>query len=162
MEMGKTHTIGCMNKPELPWHSRFDLLGITFLLFLAAALGALPSIEGSGRDLDYMGNLARFAAQFSPGLVDSRPYLVRSARNYSDCSGFHPARHPSFLCHFFGSIPKCFPSMVTLAHPHASQHHPHDTQPAVGPASCGYCWIQFSCWSNCPHPLQRWIPRKIL
>ena len=64
--MGKTHTIGCMNKPELPWHSRFDLLGITFLLFLAAALGALPSIEGSGRDLDYMGNLARFAAQFFP------------------------------------------------------------------------------------------------
>ena len=66
MEMGKTHTIRCMNKPELPWHSRFDLLGITFLLFLAASLGALPSIEGSGRDLDYMGNLARFAAQFFP------------------------------------------------------------------------------------------------
>ena len=53
-------------KPELPWHSRFDLLGVTFLLFLAAALGALPAIEGSGRDLDYLGNLSRFAAQFFP------------------------------------------------------------------------------------------------
>lgn len=53
-------------KPELPWHSRFDLLGITFLLFLLGALGALPSIEGSGRDLDYWGNLSRFSSQFLP------------------------------------------------------------------------------------------------
>ena len=55
-----------MSKPELPWHSRFDLLGITFLLFLAGSIGALPSIEGSGRDLDYLGNLSRFASQFFP------------------------------------------------------------------------------------------------
>ena len=53
-------------KPELPWHSRFDLLGITFLLFLLGAIGALPSIEGSGRDLDYWENLSRFASQFFP------------------------------------------------------------------------------------------------
>ena len=53
-------------KPELPWHIRFDLLGITFLLFLLVALGALPSIEGSGRDLDYWGNLSRFSSQFFP------------------------------------------------------------------------------------------------
>ncbi|NBQ03264.1 MAG: hypothetical protein EBU27_08650, partial [Opitutae bacterium] len=53
-------------KPELPWHSRFDLLGITFLLFLLGAIGALPSIEGSGRDLDYWGNLSRFTSQFFP------------------------------------------------------------------------------------------------
>lgn len=55
-----------MSKAELPWHSRFDLLGITFLLFLAGSIGALPSIEGSGRDLDYLGNLFRFASQFFP------------------------------------------------------------------------------------------------
>ena len=55
-----------MNKPVLPWHSRFDLLGVTFLLFLGASFAALPFIEGSGRDLDYMGNLARFTAQFFP------------------------------------------------------------------------------------------------
>jgi len=50
----------------MPWHSRFDLLGITFLVFLGSALGALPSIEGSGRDLDYLGNLSRFLSQFFP------------------------------------------------------------------------------------------------
>ena len=53
-------------KPQLPWHSRFDLLGVTFLLFLLGALGSFPNIEGSGRDLDYLGNLGRFASQFFP------------------------------------------------------------------------------------------------
>ena len=53
-------------KKELPWHSRFDLLGVTFLLFLLAAFGSLPGIEGSGRDLDYFGNLSRFSSQFFP------------------------------------------------------------------------------------------------
>ena len=53
-------------KPDLPWHSRFDLLGVTFLLFILGALSSLPSIEGSGRNLDYLGNLGRFASQFFP------------------------------------------------------------------------------------------------
>jgi phosphonate transport system permease protein len=66
MDLGKAFTRRKMKKPELPWHSRFDLLGITFLLFLAGSIGALPSIEGSGRDLDYLGNLSRFASQFFP------------------------------------------------------------------------------------------------
>ena len=66
MEARKPQTAGSRMNPELPWHSRFDLLGITFLLFLLGALGALPSIEGSGRDLDYWGNLSRFSSQFFP------------------------------------------------------------------------------------------------
>jgi phosphonate transport system permease protein len=66
MEARRPKTKGSSMKPELPWHSRFDLLGITFLLFLLGALGALPSIEGSGRDLDYWGNLSRFSSQFFP------------------------------------------------------------------------------------------------
>jgi phosphonate transport system permease protein len=66
MEARKPQTAESRMKPELPWHSRFDLLGITFLLFLLGALGALPSIEGSGRDLDYWGNLSRFTSQFFP------------------------------------------------------------------------------------------------
>jgi phosphonate transport system permease protein len=66
MEARRPKTKGSSMKPELPWHSRFDLLGITFLLFLLGALGALPSIEGSGRDLDYWGNLSRFTSQFFP------------------------------------------------------------------------------------------------
>ena len=55
MDLGKNLPLRWMNKQDLPWHSRFDLLGVTFLLFLAASLGALPSIQGSGRDLDYSG-----------------------------------------------------------------------------------------------------------
>jgi phosphonate transport system permease protein len=66
MEARRPKTKGSSMKPELPWHSRFDLLGITFLLFLLGAIGALPSIEGSGRDLDYWGNLSRFTSQFFP------------------------------------------------------------------------------------------------
>ncbi len=55
-----------MKMQHVPWHSRFDLLGITVLIFFASSVIALPSIEGSGRDLDYLGNLSRFAAQFFP------------------------------------------------------------------------------------------------
>ncbi|MAH26524.1 MAG: phosphonate ABC transporter, permease protein PhnE [Opitutae bacterium] len=66
MEARRPQTKGSRMKPELPWHSRFDLLGITFLLFLIGAFGSLPSIEGSGRDLDYWGNLSRFSSQFFP------------------------------------------------------------------------------------------------
>ena len=51
---------------RLPWHSRFDLLGVTFFLFLAGALGSIPGIEGAGRELDHWGNLSRFASQFFP------------------------------------------------------------------------------------------------
>lgn len=53
-------------KKNLPWHSRFDLLGVTFLIFLAGSISALPSIKGSGRELDYFANLSRFLAQFFP------------------------------------------------------------------------------------------------
>lgn len=66
MDLGKNLPLRWMNKQDLPWHSRFDLLGVTFLLFLAASLGALPSIQGSGRDLDYWGNLSHFIARFFP------------------------------------------------------------------------------------------------
>ena len=66
MELGIDLPGGRIMKPELPWHSRFDLLGVTFLIFLAGAFSALPNIEGSGRDLDYLGNLTRFTSQFFP------------------------------------------------------------------------------------------------
>ena len=50
----------------IPWHSRFDLPGTTFILFLLLAFSSLPALEGSGRDLDYWGNLSRFLDQFFP------------------------------------------------------------------------------------------------
>ena len=51
---------------QVPWHSRFDILGVTFVVFLVGAFGSLPTIEGSGRDLDYWKNIVRFAKQFFP------------------------------------------------------------------------------------------------
>ncbi len=54
------------DKTTIPWHSRFDLPTVTFLLFLLLAFGSLPALEGSGRDLDYWGNLLRFVDQFFP------------------------------------------------------------------------------------------------
>lgn len=51
---------------QMPWHSRFDLLGVIFLMILVGGIGSMFTIEGSGRDLDYWGNLSRFASQFFP------------------------------------------------------------------------------------------------
>ena len=51
---------------QVPWHSRFDILGVTFVVFLVGAFGSLPTIEGSGRDLDYWNNIIRFTKQFFP------------------------------------------------------------------------------------------------
>ena len=52
--------------PQIAWHSRFDLQGITFFLFIILTFSSLPALEGSGRDLDYWGNIKRFAGQFFP------------------------------------------------------------------------------------------------
>ena len=53
-------------KTELPWHSKFDLMGVTFILFIFGSFSSFLAIEGSGRDLDYLGNLLRFTGQFFP------------------------------------------------------------------------------------------------
>ena len=50
----------------IPWHSRFDLQGITFFLFLLLCIGSFSALEGSGRDLDYWNNLKKFASQLFP------------------------------------------------------------------------------------------------
>lgn len=54
------------DEQKIPWHSRFDLPGITFVLFLFLVISSLPALEGSGRNLDYLGNLLRFFDQFFP------------------------------------------------------------------------------------------------
>ena len=53
-----------MNKQVFPWHSRFDLLGITFLLFLAASTERSPPLKARARPR-LLGNLL-LAAQFFP------------------------------------------------------------------------------------------------
>ena len=54
-----------MNKPVLLGIADLICSGLP-LSFSLGFFAALPFIEGSGRDLDYMGNLARFTAQFFP------------------------------------------------------------------------------------------------
>ena len=61
----KKYTLKTEN-PQIAWHSRFDLQGITFFLFIILTFSSLPALEGSGRDLDYWGNIKRFAVQFFP------------------------------------------------------------------------------------------------
>lgn len=51
---------------ELRWHERLNLLNVSLLLFLLAALGSARVLKGSGRDLDYWGNLGRFLSRFFP------------------------------------------------------------------------------------------------
>lgn len=52
--------------PELKWHERLNVLNVTLLLFLLAVLASSPVLKGSGRELDYFGNFARFAERFFP------------------------------------------------------------------------------------------------
>ena len=62
VEIGKPQTEG-----QYETHGTVVSISLeTFLLFLLGALGSFPNIEGSGRDLDYLGNLGRFASQFFP------------------------------------------------------------------------------------------------
>lgn len=52
--------------PKLPLRERFTAFGATLVLFLLLVIMSIPVLEGSGRDLDYLANLRRFAAQFFP------------------------------------------------------------------------------------------------
>jgi phosphonate transport system permease protein len=57
---------GPVERPALPWHSRFDLVSVTSLVLLAALVGALVTIDGPRRDVDVLGNLVRFVGYFLP------------------------------------------------------------------------------------------------
>lgn len=52
--------------PPLAWYERLTALNVTFLVFLCAALGSLPSIHGSGRELNLLANLSRKLHEFFP------------------------------------------------------------------------------------------------
>lgn len=45
---------------------RLDAFRVTLLLFALAVFFSLPALRGSGRDLDYLANLRRFAERFWP------------------------------------------------------------------------------------------------
>jgi phosphonate transport system permease protein len=51
---------------DLKWHERLNVMNVSLLLFLLAALFSFKVLRGSGRDLDYLANLGRFLAHFFP------------------------------------------------------------------------------------------------
>ncbi|CAN5708308.1 phosphonate ABC transporter, permease protein PhnE [soil metagenome] len=51
---------------RLKWHEHLGILNITLLLFLVAVISSAGVLRGSGRDLDYAGNIGRFLREFFP------------------------------------------------------------------------------------------------
>ena len=62
--------------PELPWYRRLDALSVTLLLFGLAIFFSLPTLRGSGRDLDYWENARRFLARFFPPDFSVTPQVL--------------------------------------------------------------------------------------
>ena len=91
--------------PQLPWHSRFDLQGITFALFLLLGISSLPALEGSGRDLDYWGNLKGFLDQFLPPDFDILPQTLAGIWETIQIAGISTL------------LALCFPSFLLWARP---------------------------------------------
>ncbi|MBA2432028.1 MAG: phosphonate ABC transporter, permease protein PhnE [Chthoniobacterales bacterium] len=51
---------------ELKWHQQLGVLNITLLLFIVAVVSSAGVLRGSGRNLDYLGNMSRFFGAFFP------------------------------------------------------------------------------------------------
>jgi phosphonate transport system permease protein len=63
---------------SLPWHQRLDVLGVSLLLFIVAIVASTPALRGSGRELDYAGNLTRFLGYFFPPDLSVWPETLRA------------------------------------------------------------------------------------
>jgi phosphonate transport system permease protein len=64
--------------PTLRWYERLDVLSVSLLLFLLACFASTPALRGSGRELDYAGNLQRFAGYFFPPDFSVWPETLRA------------------------------------------------------------------------------------
>jgi len=78
-------TAGSPSTPPLPpklpnprWYERLNVLTVSLLLFIVACAGSLPALRGSGRDLDYAGNLKRFIGYFFPPDFSVWPETLRA------------------------------------------------------------------------------------
>lgn len=67
-----------MKIPKLRWRERFTAFGATLVLFLVLVVVSLPSLEGAGRELDYLANLRRFASQFFPPDFSVAPQILNA------------------------------------------------------------------------------------
>lgn len=61
---------------RLSVRERFTAFGFTLLLFLVLVAASLPALRGSGRELDYIENLRRFAGQFFPPDFSAAPQIL--------------------------------------------------------------------------------------
>jgi phosphonate transport system permease protein len=51
---------------EIKWHQRLNVMNVSLFIFLLAVVFSLDVLRGSGRELDYLVNLSRFASNFFP------------------------------------------------------------------------------------------------
>ncbi len=66
------------NIPKLTWRERFTAFRLSLILFAIAVVFSLPAMTGAGRDLDYLENLRRFAAQFFPPDLSATPQIINA------------------------------------------------------------------------------------
>ncbi|HLS27674.1 MAG TPA: phosphonate ABC transporter, permease protein PhnE [Opitutales bacterium] len=66
--------------PELKWYERLNALNITMILFLLATVISTPVLQGSGRNLQYFENFARFLSAFFPPDFSVLPEAIRALR----------------------------------------------------------------------------------
>jgi phosphonate transport system permease protein len=64
--------------PEPRWYERLNALNITLLVFVLAIIMSLPVMRGSGRRLDYLGNVRRFLGYFFPPDFSVWPETLRA------------------------------------------------------------------------------------
>ncbi|MGB0370938.1 MAG: phosphonate ABC transporter, permease protein PhnE [Opitutales bacterium] len=62
--------------PERPWYERLNVLNMTLLIFLLGVVFSATQIEGSERNLDVLGNLARFFSEFFPPDLSVVPQTI--------------------------------------------------------------------------------------
>lgn len=64
--------------PKLSFRERFTAFRATLLLFAIAVVVSLPALSGSGRDLNYVESLRRFAAKFFPPDLSVAPQVLNA------------------------------------------------------------------------------------
>jgi len=52
--------------PVLRWHQRLNVMTVSLIVFAIAVVASTPTLRGSGRQLDYAGNVQRFLGYFFP------------------------------------------------------------------------------------------------
>ncbi|MDL5053571.1 phosphonate ABC transporter, permease protein PhnE [Oscillatoria laete-virens NRMC-F 0139] len=73
------HGKGC-DRPSLPERpglfERLNTLNVTVIIFILAVIFSWPALRGSGRELDYAGNLHRFMTRFWPPDFSDWPKIL--------------------------------------------------------------------------------------